>query len=50
MSPKMECYSKWNVTHNGMSLRMECHSNGMSLKMKYSIKMECQSKWNVTQN
>ena len=38
---------KWNVTHDGMSLKMECHSiwnvnqNGMSLKM------ECHSNWSV---
>ena len=45
----MECYSKWNVAQNGVSLKMECHTkwnvtqNGMSLKMK------CHSNWNVTQ-
>ena len=32
-SLKMECHSKRNVTESGMSLKMECPSNGMSLKM-----------------
>ena len=48
MPLKMECDSKWNITKNwnvtqkGMTLKMECHSNGMSLKM------ECYFKWNIT--
>ena len=40
----MDCHSKSNVTQNRMSPKVECHSNGMSLKMEYH------SKWNVTQN
>ena len=41
----MECCFKLNVTHNGMSLKIECHlnQNGMSLKIEYYLK------WNVTQ-
>ena len=38
-----------------MTLKMECHSNEMSLKWNVtyngmSLKGECHSKWNVTQN
>ena len=55
----MECHWKWNVIKNGMSLKMECHSNvmslkwkvtqnGMSLKIEFSLKMEC-SKCDETQ-
>ena len=54
-------HSKWNVTQNGVSLKMECNSKlnvtqyGMSLKMEChlkwnALKMECHSKLNVTQN
>ena len=53
--------SKWNVTQNAMSLKMEFHStwnvtqNRMSLKIKchsngMSLRIECLSKWNITQN
>ena len=44
MTLKMEYHLKWNVTktgmslQNGMSLKMECHSNEISLE------------WIVTQN
>ena len=69
MSIKLECRSKWNGIKDGMSLiierqsrmsvKIECHFNGMSLKMKcpstwnitqnvMSLKMESHSKWNVT--
>ena len=40
----MECHSKWNVTQNGKSLKIECHLNGKSLNMEFY------SKWNVPQN
>ena len=40
----IECNSKCNATHSGMSLKMECHSNGMSPSNK------CRSKLNVTEN
>ena len=40
----MECHLKWNITQNGMSLKIECHSNGRSHEM------ECYSQWNVTPN
>ena len=33
-SLKVECQSKWNVTQNEMSLKMDVTQNGMSLKMK----------------
>ena len=56
----MECHSQWNVTQNGMSLKieclkMECHSNGMSLEMEFPLKWNVTKngmslKWNVTQN
>ena len=60
MSLKIEFNSKWDVTQNGMSLKMECHSKVLSLKMEFhskwnvtkngmSLKMECHSKWNVAQ-
>ena len=41
---KMEFYSKWNDTQNGMPLKMECHS-----KLNVT-QMEGYSKWKVTQN
>ena len=44
MSLNYECNSKFNITWNGKSLKMERHSNGMSLKMRFH------SKWIVTQN
>ena len=37
-----ECW--WNVTENGMSLIIECHTNELSFNMKW------QTKWNITQN
>ena len=45
----MEWHSKWNVTENGMSLKMEFHSKWNFTLNGISIKMECHSKWNVTQ-
>ena len=50
MSLKMKCYSKWNVTQDGMSLKTEFNSkwnvaqNGMSLKNGTLLKMEFHSK------
>ena len=51
MSLKIECHSKynvtqikWNVTQNGMSIKINANQNSMSPKL------ECHSKWNVTQN
>ena len=35
----MECHLKWNITQNGMSLKMECH-----------FEMDCHSEWNITQD
>ena len=52
MSLKMEFYSKRNVAHNGMSLKMERQSvtqNKIINQNGLSVKMECHSKWNVTQ-
>ena len=58
----MECYSKWIITQNGVSFKIEWHprwngtkkknftQNGMSIKSRMSLKMECQSNWNVTQS
>ena len=40
----MEFHLKWNVTQNGISLKMESQQNEMS------IKMECHLKSNVTEN
>ena len=45
----MEFNSKWNVTQNGISLKIEFNLNEMSHKME-SLKMECHSKLNVTPN
>ena len=42
--------SKWNVTQNGMSLKMKCHSKWNFTHNEMSLKMECHSKWNVTQD
>ena len=44
----MECQLKWNVTQNGMQLKMDGHSkwnvtkNGVSLKMEVT-QMDCHS-------
>ena len=52
----MECHSKWNVTQNGMLLKikfhskMEDHSKWTFTQNGSSLKMEVHSKWNVTQN
>ena len=43
-------HSKWNVTQNGMSLKMECHSKWNVTQNGVSLKTECHSKLNVTQN
>ena len=50
----MECCSKWNVTQNGISLKIVTQ-NGKWLKWnvtqnEMSFKMEFNSKLNVTQN
>ena len=45
----MKCHSKWNVTQNGLSLKMEYHSKLNVIQNVISLKMECPSKWNVTQ-
>ena len=44
MPLNMDFHAKWNATQNGLSLKMECHSNVILLKM------ECHLKWNFTQN
>ena len=44
MSLKIDRHSKWNVTQNVMSFKIDCHSSLMQLKMK------CRIKWNVTKN
>ena len=55
MSPKSECprhvmsLSKWNVTKNGISLKMELHSKWNVTQNGMSLKMGCRFKWNVTQ-
>ena len=46
----MGCHSKWNVTKNGMSLKMECHSKWNVTQNRMSLKMEYHSKWNVMKN
>ena len=46
---KMECYSKWNVTQNGMSLIMECHTKWNVIQNGISLKLEGHSNFNVTQ-
>ena len=46
----MECHLKWNVTQSGMSLKLKCHSNRMSLKMEGPSKWNVILKLNVTQN
>ena len=33
----MDLHSKWNVTQNGMSLEMECHSNLNVTQMEYYL-------------
>ena len=38
------------VTQNGMSLKMECHSEWNVTQNEMSLKMECHSKWIGTQN
>ena len=54
MSLKRECNKKFkvkkNVTQNGMSLKMECHSNCNVSQNRMSLKMQFYSKCNVTQN
>ena len=56
----MECHSKCSVTQNGMSLKVECHSNwnvthieclsNLNVtKIVMSLKLECHTNWNVTQ-
>ena len=51
----MESQSKWNVTSNGLSLKIEfllkwnATQNEISLKWNIT-QMECHSKWSVTQN
>ena len=40
---------KWNVTQNGLSLKMECHSKWIVIQTGKSLKMKCHSKWNVPQ-
>ena len=53
MSLKIGCHFKWNVTQNGIALKMkwqskfQCHSKCHNRML---LKMECYSKWNVTQN
>ena len=45
---KMECLPQWNViqdwnvTQNGMTLKMECHSKWNVTKNGISLKIECQ--------
>ena len=61
MSLTIECHSKlnvnqngrrskWNVTQNSISLKMEGHSKWTFTQNRMSLKMEVHSKWNVTQN
>ena len=38
------------ATHNGLSLKIECHSKWNVTQNGISLKMECHSKWNVIQN
>jgi len=45
----MECNSKWNVTHDGMSLKWNVSQNLIFNQNGMSVKKECHSKWNVTQ-
>ena len=40
MSRNLEHCSKWIVTQNGMSFKIDYHSKW--------LKLECHSKWNVT--
>ena len=40
----MECHKKWNVTLNGMSLKMKCHSKKNVTQNEMSLKL------NVTQS
>ena len=49
MSPKMELHTKLNITPNGLSFKMKCHLNGMSLRIEMSPKMECHSEFIETQ-
>ena len=44
MSLKIECCTKWNVTHN------ECHSKCSFTQNVILLKIECHLKWNVTEN
>ena len=36
---KTECHSNGNITHNGMTIKMEC-----------PFEMDCHSKWNAVKN
>ena len=60
MTLKIEFHLKINVTQNGMSFKIECHSKqngknwnvtqiGMFLKLQWHWNLECHSYWNVTE-
>ena len=49
MSIKIEWYSKWNVTQNGMSLKKNSQKIRMSPKIEFHLK-KCHSKLNVNKN
>ena len=42
----MKCQPKWNVTENGISLKMECHSKLNVIQNQMSRKLECQTNCN----
>ena len=43
-------HRNWNVTQNGMSLKMEGHSKWKVTQYRMSLKMECHLKFNATKN
>ena len=46
----MKSHSKWNVTQNRMSLKIECHLK-LNITQNWNITQnEMQSKWNNTSN
>ena len=45
-----QCYSKLNVTKNGISPKMECHAQMKCHSNEMSLKIECRSKYYFTQN
>ena len=46
----MECHSKWNVTQNGVSIKMEYHSKWKVTHDGILLKMGCHLERNVDKN